>query len=171
MYGGSLGAWGAMYGGAASRANCSALPRWPTEASAMKAAGDDLVSLCQYSFDKKVRLEPGGISSNPTIRDMARVRCPDALVEATQLQRSDDPEGYSGPSLPGFPNGNTTCQQSQYELKYCLTRMMDCCKPSAGWTNNIKPDLVVAGRRVVQTCTADGYTRIDVQCGCFDCNC
>jgi len=172
MFPGSTAPWGDVYGGVKTRSECSGLPPYPTIADPMKAAGDNLVTLCQYSFDKKVRLEPGNtISSNPTISNMARVKCPDALLQLTQIQRSDDPSSYTGPSLPGFPNTKTQCQSNSWDLSYCLTRMMDCCKPSGSWTNNIKENLVVTGKKVVQMCTSDGYTRIDVQCGCFDCNC
>lgn len=169
MYPGDVSAWGQMFGGVTTRADCANLPKYPSEPGPMQAAGDDLVSLCEYSFDKKVRLETN--PSNPTIHDMARVKCPEGLVQHTWFQRSDDPDTYTGQSLPGFPNTNTTCQQDAWDLKYCLTRMMDCCKPSAAWTNNVVANLTVDGRKVVQTCTSDGYTRLDVQCGCFDCNC
>ena len=57
----------------------------------MVAAGDNLIELCKYSFDKRARL--GG--SNPTIVDMARVECPAELVEMTQLKRNDDPLTYN----------------------------------------------------------------------------
>ena len=49
--------------------------------------------------------------------------------------------------------------------------MMDCRKPSAGFIDNLKPDLLKDGMKVVQPCTGDGYTRIDVKCGCMDCYC
>jgi len=169
MFPGSTTSWGNMYGGVTSRDQCSGLPPYPTTSGPMKDAGDNLVTLCQYSFDKKVRLVTN--PSNPTILDMSRVKCPDGIVELTQIQRSDDPSGYSGPSLPGFPNTNTTCQHNDWDLSYCLTRMMDCCKPSGSWITNVVANLVVPTKKVVQMCTSDGYTRIDVQCGCFDCNC
>ena len=54
---------------------------------------------------------------------------------------------------------------------WCLTRMMDCRKPSGAFKDNVQPSLVAPGQRLVQTCTNDGYTRIDVQCGCTDCYC
>jgi hypothetical protein len=168
MFPGSTASWGNMYGGVSTREECSGLPSYPTKSAPMKSAGDNLIQLCQYSFDKKVRLVTN--PSNPTILDMARVKCPPGLVNMTQIQRSDDPAGYTGPSLPGFPN-TKPCQQNSWDLSFCLTRMMDCCKPSGSWTNNIVANLVVPTMKVVQMCTDDGYTRIDVQCGCFDCNC
>jgi len=169
MYPGSTASWGDMYGGVKTKAECKNLPLYPTISGPMKAAGDDLVSLCEYSFDKGARLETD--PSNPTILDLARVKCPPALVELTQLNRVDSPKNYSGPSMPGFPNNGTMCQAQSWDLSYCLTRMMDCCKPSAAWKNNVVEELVVPTKKVVQTCTSDGYTRIDVQCGCYDCNC
>ena len=56
----------------------------------METAGDNLIELCKYSFDKRARLG----ASNPTIVDMARVECPAELVEMTQLKRKDDPDTY-----------------------------------------------------------------------------
>ena len=44
----------------------------------------------RYSFDKRVRAGAG----NPTIADMARVKCPPELVELTQVERADDPDTY-----------------------------------------------------------------------------
>ena len=61
------------------------------EESEMVAAGDNLIELCKYSFDKRARLG----ASNPTIVDMARVECPAELVEMTQLKRNDDPPTYT----------------------------------------------------------------------------
>lgn len=172
MFAGGTDAWGEMYGGPQSRSDCANLPKYPIDSDAMAAAGDDLISLCEYSFDMNVRLDIDGETSNPTIRDLARVKCPAGLIEMTQLRRNDDPSTFAGqPSLAGFPNNSTDCQQDSWDLSYCLTRMMDCAKPSAGWTDNIDESLVVDAQKVVQTCASDGYSRIDVQCGCFDCNC
>jgi len=174
MFSGSPDVWGDIYGGVRYRDNCSALPLYPSSPDPMKHAGDTLVFLCQYSFDKKVRLEPGPnvVSSNPTITDMARVKCPEGLVNVTQIQKTDDPDNYTGPSMAGFPNTDVICQKKvSSDLSYCLTRMMDCCKPTGGWTDNINLDLGVPTRKVVQVCTQDGYTRLDVQCGCWNCWC
>merc|ERR1712232_1247650 len=132
----------------------------------MKAAGDDLVSLCQYSFDHGVRGDGG---KNPTILSIGRVQCPEELVTMTEMQRNDDPHGY----VPVSPmKGEHECNPTTPgTAQWCLTRMMDCRKPSGAWRSNVKPELMVDGRRVTQTCTSDGYTRIDVQCGCFNCWC
>jgi len=54
---------------------------------------------------------------------------------------------------------------------FCLTRMMDCRKPSGGFIDNIRPDMVADGKKVVQICTNDGYTRMDNKCGCMGCYC
>ena len=61
------------------------------EEDEMTATGDNLIELCKYSFDKRVRLG----AANPTIVDMARVECPAELVEMTQLKRIDDPPTYT----------------------------------------------------------------------------
>eukprot|EP01065_Artemidia_motanka_P030078 TRINITY_DN360_c0_g1_i2.p1 TRINITY_DN360_c0_g1~~TRINITY_DN360_c0_g1_i2.p1 ORF type:complete len:348 (+),score=92.98 TRINITY_DN360_c0_g1_i2:63-1106(+) len=173
MFPGSYDAWGKQYGGVDNREQCAGLPKYPQSAGPMKAAGDDLVSLCQYSFDKKVRGEGG---SNPTLLDATRVKCPEELVEMTQIQRNDEPSSHLALAehrLAGFPNADVKCQASKPGggTAYCLTRMMDCRKPSGAFKDNIQSGLVVAGKKLVQTCTQDGYTRIDVQCGCADCYC
>jgi hypothetical protein len=168
MFPGDYSAWGKMYGGADSKAECSKLPAYPNDATAMKAAGDSLVDLCEYSFDKGARLEGGG---NPTLISVSRVKCPDELVDLTQIQRSDDPENYNPSVEPPTNSSNVCSNKPNYPLSYCLTRMMDCRKPSGAWRTNVDINLMVPGKRLVQTCAVDGYTRHDVQCGCFNCYC
>ncbi|KAJ9470941.1 putative endoglucanase type K [Diplonema papillatum] len=174
MFAGTMAGWGQMYGGTETRPECSDLPNFPRDDTAMRIAGDDLVKLCEYSFDKNVRREEGSATgTNPTITHLARVKCPAKIVELTQLQRTDDPSGFTGPQMDGFPNTGKTCQGggNWNDLSYCLTRMLDCKKPSASFIDNIDEARVVAGKKVVQPCTIDGYTRIDVQCGCANCYC
>jgi len=159
--------WGQVYGGSTTRQDCSKLPLYPQKSGPMTAAGDDLQTLCEYSFDKHVR---GPNGENPTIRDLGRVQCPKELVEFSQLLRNDDPMGYKITTHnEGFPNMNVKC--GQQSNSFCLTRMMDCRKPSAGFIDNIKEGYAVSGKKVLQPCTSDGYSRIDVQCGCTDCYC
>jgi len=172
MFPGSTDVWGRQYGGPDSSSQCTDLPQFTQQPDKMKAAGDDLQKLCQYSFDKKCRGEGG---SNPTLVDAVRVKCPPELVEMTGIQRSDDPSTYQARGehrIAGFPSNNQ-CQADQpgAGTAYCLTRMMDCRKPSGAFKDNIIDDLVVPGKKLVQTCLPDGYTRIDVQCGCLDCYC
>jgi len=182
MFDGGLPAWGCQYGGVDNKSACAALPKLPRSAGPMAATGDTLVSLCEASWDAKVRLsgagQPAGLCKyNPTLLDVTRVRCPEELVNMTWFQRADEPEGYTATDehrLKGFPNEAHECQSAAMPVgnsSYCLTRMMDCRKPSGAWRNNVQPELMVPGKRLVQTCTADGITRLDVQCGCFDCNC
>jgi hypothetical protein len=187
MYTGTTAPWGCIYGGVDNTTACRALPEYPQNAAAMKAAGDSLIDMCLASFAANVRMsgegKPAGICKyNPTLLDVARVQCPDELTALTWFQRSDDPTGYAFTAAArpkGFPNTNADgsvvnrCQTdvAGKDPSYCLTRMMDCRKPSGAFTDNVQKALMVPGRRVVQTCTADGYTRIDVQCGCSDCYC
>lgn len=159
--------WGHEYGGVDNRSQCENLPLYPEKDAAMRIAGDDLVTLCEYSFDKGARGEGG---QNPSIQSIGRVKCPDTLVEMTQIQRNDDPAEYKcgvncieAPQECGLHHGTTA--------EWCLTRMMDCRKPSGAFIDNCKADLAVEGKRIAQPCTSDGYTRINVQCGCYDCYC
>merc|ERR1711920_673349 len=145
--------------------------------------GDSLIKLCEYGWDKQVRLSgagkpAGACKYNPTLLDVARVRCPAELVNLTQIQRADDPDSYTateGSRPRGFPNLDKKhvcrAQDPGAGVEYCLTRMMDCRKPSGGFKDNIRPELMVDGKRLVQPCTSDGYTRINVQCGCNGCWC
>lgn len=172
MFPGGTDVWGHQYGGVENREQCSGLPPYTQKPDAMKAAGDNLVKLCEYSFDKKTRGEGG---SNPTLLDATRVKCPPELVELTGIQRSDEPASYLAEDhhrVKGFPNQNT-CQADVPGggTAYCLTRMMDCRKPSGAFKDNIQSSLVVPGKKLVQPCLPDGYTRADVQCGCLDCYC
>lgn len=170
MFPGSTSSWGHQYGGVDHRSECANLPPYPQNSGPMKSAGDNLVTLCQYSFDKKTRYEGG---QNPTLLDVHRVKCPSQLVALTQIQRSDEPSSYH--ALEGMRPSefDTTAPVCNCEAgcAYCLTRMMDCRKPSGGFKDNVKNELMVKGYKLVQPCTSDGYTRIDVQCGCYDCYC
>jgi len=174
--------WGAEYGGCNYRdasegsPSCDDLPPLPQVPGKMQEAGDTLVDMCKYSFDQRVRKGP----QNPTIVDMARVKCPAGLTDMTQIKRTDDPNTFSieeanrpTPYQNGAPDlKSCRCSCGAMDCKYCLTRMMDCRKPSAGFIDNLGGgDLFEDGFKVLQPCTADGYTRIDVKCGCFDCYC
>lgn len=173
MFPGGTDVWGHQYGGPDHSSQCADLPAYTQNSTKMKAAGDNLQKLCEYSFEKKCRGEGG---SNPTLVDAVRVKCPAELVEMTGIQRSDEPSSYKTEErhrVEGFPNAATECQANTPggSTAYCLTRMMDCRKPSGAFKDNVVADLVVPGKRLVQTCLPDGYTRIDVQCGCLDCYC
>jgi len=169
MYPGTYAAWGDVYGGVHHKSDCKGLPMYPKEDGPMKQAGDSLVELCEISFDEKLRIDEPGANSNPSINSVARVKCPDQLVELTQIQRSDDPSYYS-PPLSAKRVADHVCGAGSGSA-WCLTRMMDCRKPSGAIPDNVKSKNMVHGKKLVQACTADGYTRIDNQCGCFDCWC
>lgn len=182
MYGGGTDVWGCQYGGVDNRTACADLPEYPQDPSPMQAAGDSLIELCEYSWDENVRLSGAGMDAgicayNPTLLNVARVQCPSELVAMTWMQRNDEPSYFKAPegaSLKGFPVADDVeCKSyiSGAGSAYCLTRMMDCRKPSGAFKDNVKEALMVEGKKVVQTCTSDGYTRIDVQCGCTDCYC
>lgn len=164
----SMDTWGHQYGGVDDRDQCANLPHHASVDGPMKAAGDDLVDLCEYGFDMGVRQSNGG---NPNILSIGRVQCPEELIDFTQIQRTDDPSSFSCGSECATATHECQASQPGASLEWCLTRMMDCRKPSGAFKDNIQPSLMVEGRKLVQTCTSDGYTRIDVQCGCDDCYC
>ncbi|CAE7800392.1 Dnah7 [Symbiodinium sp. KB8] len=151
VFPGGKSSWGCTYGGVDTRSACRALPSKPSQASAMASAGDSLVRMCEYSFDKKVRVSGEGLAAgpckyNPTLLDVARVRCPEQLVSLTQMQRSDEPGGFgfaAASRASGFPNagGTNRCRSEDWGagLAYCLTRMMDCLCAQA----DVNPELHV----------------------------
>lgn len=181
MFPGGRDVWGCQYGGVDNKSACASLPMFPRDDAAMRGANDSLPALCEYGWDQRVRLSGAGQPAgeckyNPTLTNAARVKCPEELVEFTWAQRSDEPPTYlhsDAHRVPGFPNDEHKCeaQDPGKGAEYCLTRMMDCRKPSGAFKDNVQAELMVPGRRLVQTCLADGYTRIDVQCGCADCYC
>lgn len=128
--------WGKQYGGVNDVSGCANLPPVPQVDSSARPSGETLVTLCEAGFQLGVRLASGG---NPTITSATRVPCPAALVAITNLARTDDAVAES------YGSGT-------------LTRMLDCCKPSAGWTDNIP--LADPSHPAIKPCTADGYTRV-----------
>lgn len=172
MYPGPKSVWGHQYGGLDHKSQCADLPPYPRDSAPMKAAGDNLVNLCEYAFDK-------GVYQNPSIASIARVTCPAELVNLTQFRRTDEPteaeaERNLAEAAAQRKTGGNKCRLGAPGVgaDYCLTRMMDCRKPSGAIKDNLQNVALLAdGHRLVQPCLADGYTRIDVQCGCHDCYC
>merc|ERR1711994_995204 len=91
----------------------------------------------------------------------------DSLIDLCEISfdRFYRYEGGMNPTIQSF-----TRVECPEELT-ALTQMMDCRKPSGGWPDNVKDENMQPGMKLIQPCTADGYTRIDVQCGCYDCYC
>jgi len=172
MYPGGREVWGHQYGGLDKKSQCKDLPKYPRDSSAMKAAGDSLIGLCEYAWDK-------GVYSNPSIQTITRVPCPAELVNLTQFLRTDEPSEAATSRRLEEAKARRLEENHKCSLgvpgagaDYCMTRMMDCRKPSGAVKDNLqKVELLADGHRLIQPCTADGYTRIDVQCGCTDCYC
>lgn len=178
MYPGDRSVWGCQYGGIDTREACEQLPPFPRDPAQMQLANDSLVELCNYGWDKGVRISGAGRPAgpcqyNPTLLNVSRVRCPEELVRLTSMQRADEPDSYCGVPKAASEGEVRECRSWDpgAGTKHCLTRMMDCRKPSGGFKDNVRPELMVPGRRLAQPCTADGYTRFDVQCGCIGCYC
>lgn len=79
-----------------------------------------------------------------------RVQCPDSLVRLTGLRRQDDehyPLPWSGHIL------DIHCRGDRSHGHYCITTMMDCCKPSCAWSGKGNPDPEWPR---VDTCTSSG---------------
>jgi len=164
----NINTWGKVYGGADKKDQCKNLPSHPSKSDAMKSAGDNLQTLCEYSFDQGVR---GNNGENPSILSIGRVECPEELVDFTQMKRTDDPVGFTCGDKCTKASHECELNHGGQSLEWCLTRMMDCRKPSGAFKDNVKNEIMKPGFKIVQPCTSDGYTRIDVQCGCDNCYC
>lgn len=140
MFAGNSANWGPQYGGWRNRADCSQLPKQPRTLSVLPSGEPTLPTLCELGFDYGVRIEGG---ENPKLDKISRVACPASLVKQTGLDRTD--------FNPNEPEVHTNG---------LLTRMMDCCKPSAGWIGN-SPNADPKHPAVIP-CTSDGYSRIDI---------
>jgi len=166
--------FGEEYGGWKNKADCSKSPNYPKNDAAAKAAGDNLVDLCELSFDRKFRGENG---ANSVIRKMSQVTCPTELTNITNIRRADqDNLGYDhntkGSAISGGQVDNPTADcgfNTGGDGSNCLSRMMDCRKPSAAFKDNVDVDNMVDGQRLIPACVNDGYTRIVSDCGGAGC--
>ena len=118
---------------------------------------------------------------------MTPVICPTELTDLTGFRRSN-----SNFTLPGSdtivrpiePNANIdTFDRSNNDYKTnndycgfnagpnlpgqgCLSRMMDCRKPSASVPDNLVLSDMEDNMKILNGCSKDGYTRIQTQQGC-----
>jgi len=169
MFSGKRSSWGEIYGGINNRKQCDDLPEYPRlyglyEKNPSQEI-DSLRDLCKVGFDKNVRIEGG---ENQTIVSLGEVSCPSELTQITGMKPLDKSEKYL-PSSYIIKDNTNKCGSSG--TSYCLTRMMDCRKPSASFKDNVTLDRFQDGAKLVQPCGQDGYTRIDNRCGCKQCYC
>ncbi len=188
---------GRQYGGWDNRADCSKSPDKPQHNPNLP---DSLVGMCEHSFDIGMRGEGG---ENPIIEKFSQVTCPQELTQVTSFRRSDqDAWGFDHATIVKtvsssaeaqthfnnqerlyYDNSNLakgcgfTLNPSGNDGSYCLSRMMDCRKPSASWRGNIyspgkgSGDLsaMCPGLAILPSCRIDGETRVPSTCG--DTNC
>merc|ERR1719487_2373446 len=117
-----------------------------TDAANLPPGAESLTQLCESSFDLSLRPADSATENNPLITSRAWVPCPDELVAMTQLKRTDEPSA-------------AVDEASQLTASSHATRMMDCCKPSAGFVGNV-PNFDQHYPAVL-SCKADGFTRMD----------
>jgi hypothetical protein len=135
-----------MSGGPATRSKCADLPKWPSDIAESNLPGgaETLIEHCQASFNLNLRPADSALSANPLILSRKWVACPSEMVQVTKFKRWDEP---ASPITQASPSGARA------------TRMMDCCKPSAGFVaNNLNFD---QNYPAVLSCKADGFTRMD----------
>tara|TARA_B100000949_G_scaffold152839_1_gene134288 strand:- start:134 stop:1231 length:1098 start_codon:yes stop_codon:yes gene_type:complete len=149
MYPGGKAPWGLVYGGVQNEVDCSNLPEYPVVASDSQTS-NNLQTLCKYGFDNTYRGENGRNYKFKYVPE--RVKCPQELTELTGFYRKDDPSSYDMKLY-------TPCELGdEYSIACAMTRMMDCAKPTAAWTDHVK-QLNISGP--VPACQRDGYTRWD----------
>ena len=104
-----------IYGGVTTRAACSNLPPYPI---CGQYPQDNMINLCQFSWDKGFRKPPNipGQSGNPQIRRICQVACPQQLYLATGLRRVDE------------TNKLYTCNNNLEPTGGYVTKTMDCSK-------------------------------------------
>lgn len=139
-----------LSGGPATRAKCGDLPEWASamDQSSLPSGAESLRQHCEASFALKLRPTNSGTADNPLITSRSWVACPAELVEITKLKRTDEPQVDAPVS-----------QDSELTPASYATRMMDCCKPSAGFVANVPH--VDQAYPAVMACKADGFTRMD----------
>lgn len=167
MFSGSSDNWGPdEYVGVKYKKDCSNLPQFPRLYEKDPPEWiDDLRDLCRVGFDKNVRLDGG---DNQTITSIGRVSCPPELTNITGMKPIVNKPIYK-PTDYIFKDNKIKCGEK--DNKYCLTRTMDCAKPSASFIENVNPDNFLPGAKIVQPCGQDGYNRVDNRCGCKNCGC
>lgn len=185
---------GDRYGGHRNRAGCSLTPRKPQH---NPSAVDDVVEMCELSFDAGLRGEGG---ENPVITRFSQVTCPAELTEITVFRRADQDHfgfehatvlktvGSTAEALLHFNNeerlfyDNTAMSHpcgftaGTGSGDYCLSRMMDCRKPSAAFKDNIHApnsgnslEAMCPGMSILPTCDIGGESRIASTCGTTEC--
>ena len=134
--------WGGPSGGLLNSSGCDLLPDYPT---CTVNPPDSMRALCKELFVKGFRSSNYSIT-NPTISKMCQVACPNELVQATGLRRTDEQTAVYTCSSPNLmePSGGF------------LSRSMDCSRPSYAWGVQLTNQ---TGR--VIPCRRDGYTRIN----------
>lgn len=167
MFSGDDSVWGSYSGGVSTRDDCEKLPEYPRlfENEGDKTHIDSLRDLCRAGFDQSVRKPSDGPeNSNQTILSIGRVSCPRELTEITGMIPDSQDDDY----IPTNPKTNTNECGAQGSNDFCLTRMMDCRKPSGSWPGK-STGTFLPGATIVQPCGQDGYTRIDNRCGQRSC--
>lgn len=169
LFDGDQSDMGQRYGGWENREDCDESPEFLRASGPMQTEGDNLVEMCELSFDMNLR---GANGLNSRIIEMSQVTCPVELTALTGFRRADqdhfgfqhntDGTHVSNPDGDcGFNNGGDGTN--------CLSRMMDCRKPSGSFKDNVDIDNMCPGMAVLPACTNDGYTRIISDCGMENC--
>jgi len=169
MFDGDQSDMGERYGGWKNRADCGSSPQFLKNSTYMNAQSDDLVQMCELSFDRNVRGDDG---LNSRIIEMSQVTCPSQLTALTGMRRADQDSFGFQHNTAGVHVSNPTSDcgfNTGGDGSNCLSRMMDCRKPSASFKDNVDLENMCYGMKILPACTNDGYTRITSDCGMNNC--
>ena len=108
---------------------------------------------------------------------MSQVTCPQELTAITNYRRADHDHFGFRHNIAGFhiyfdPQTGPDCGFQDASVpsgENCLSRMMDCRKPSAAFSNKVPLDKMCPGMKLIPSCTRDGYTRLQNDCGGNNC--
>jgi hypothetical protein len=129
MFEGTQDDMGERFGGWRNRADCAKSPKHLKNATHMTGQGDDMVKLCELSFDLKIRGEDG---LNSRIIKMSQVTCPAQLTAMTGFRRSDqDNFGYQHNEQGEFNEKTASIFNMIYSKKVKLHESKKLGSPTA----------------------------------------
>jgi len=169
LFDGSQADMGERYGGWRNKEECAQSPTHLRNSTLMQEEGDNLITLCELSFSLNMRGEDG---LNSRIIEMSQVTCPRQLTAITGFRRADQDHLGFQHNFVGEHRSNPT-DDCGFNIGgdgiNCLSRMMDCRKPSGSFRDNVDVENMCLGMKVLPSCTNDGYTRIISDCGMQNC--
>jgi len=162
VYNATPSSFGDPNAGILNKSDCKNLPPWPSQATDAQKniPANNLQTLCELSFDRKVK-------NNPSIISLEQVPCPNELTDISQMKPKPDKDVSAPVTI--WTGGK--CQQNEKTNgnQYCLTTNQDCTSPTATLFNSdkVNHDDFQDGFKVLKACSQDSFTRINQQYSCY----